>query len=283
MSSHSNRADGRLPSQIRSLTCSVGNLKEASGSSFVKWGNCSVFCSVNGPHQRATSSGTMSESGALECDVRFAPFAMGLPVATIPPSSSSTSNMETKNEVSARSLMATYGDDANKRALNVLERNLSNVMKDSLESSIRLECYPKAVISLRVVILQSGGGDILSGIDIAACIIAGSLALADANVELYDLVAACNVALISSPSPSSSSTIVVDPSSEEYVDAKGTLALARLPCVDKTTQLWFEGRVDKDVVVDMIRLGEETTSYIRDNFMKECLKEKVQRLMQTKA
>jgi exosome complex component MTR3 len=58
-------------------------------------------------------------------------------------------------------------------------------MRDALEVSVNLDKFPKSVIDVYALVLEDDGSAL------AAAIICGSLALADAGVELYDIVSAC--------------------------------------------------------------------------------------------
>jgi len=51
---------------------------------------------------------------------------------------------------------------------------------------VRLEAFPKSEVDVFVIVLQDAGAAL------AAAITAASLALADAAVEMYDLVTACS-------------------------------------------------------------------------------------------
>ena len=67
-------------------------------------------------------------------------------------------------------------------------------MKASIESAVKLSSYPKSVISLHIMILESDV--VLSGNnchynDYNAAVIVASLALADASIEMYDIVSSC--------------------------------------------------------------------------------------------
>ena len=76
------------------------------------------------------------------------------------------------------------------------ERQLSTQLKDALTSSIRLDLYLKANISLTVNIMKSSQSlenedddDVIShAMDLSAAINGSSLALIDAGIELYDVV-----------------------------------------------------------------------------------------------
>jgi len=66
------------------------------------------------------------------------------------------------------------------------ERDYSKLMEQALEAAVRLEAFPKSEVDVFVIVLQDAGAAL------AAAITAASLALADAAVEMYDLVTACS-------------------------------------------------------------------------------------------
>ena len=112
---------------------------------------------------------------------------------------------------------------------------------------MQLDAFPKHELRLHAHVLQADGGEL------AAMIVAASLALADAGVPLNDLVPACTVAqpplpLRSAPSSSpppraaaSSSAAarqpsVLDPCASELRAAAGVLTLALAPSTREATQ-----------------------------------------------
>ncbi len=60
---------------------------------------------------------------------------------------------------------------------------MSSVLEQALSPAVMLEKLPKCVVSIYVVVLERDGGEL------AAAITAASVALADAAVEMYDVVA----------------------------------------------------------------------------------------------
>ena len=42
--------DGRRPRELRKVTCNLGALQQADGSSYIEQGNTKVLASVYGPH-----------------------------------------------------------------------------------------------------------------------------------------------------------------------------------------------------------------------------------------
>ncbi|XVF46316.1 hypothetical protein PTKIN_Ptkin03bG0017800 [Pterospermum kingtungense] len=66
-------------------------------------------------------------------------------------------------------------------------KEFSSMLHKALEGAIMLETFPKATVDVFALVLESGGGDLPVVISCA------SLALADAGIMMYDLVAAVSV------------------------------------------------------------------------------------------
>ena len=67
------------------------------------------------------------------------------------------------------------------------ERDLSGTVQAALQSAVQRHTFPKSNVDVYCLVLESGGSDA------AVAITAVSLALADAGIEMYDLVSACSV------------------------------------------------------------------------------------------
>lgn len=67
------------------------------------------------------------------------------------------------------------------------ERDLSSTVQAALEAAVLLHQFPKANVDIYCLVMEAGGSEA------AVAITAASLALADAGIEMYDLVAACQV------------------------------------------------------------------------------------------
>jgi exosome complex component MTR3 len=67
------------------------------------------------------------------------------------------------------------------------ERELSLLLQQTLEASVRLDLLTKSTVDMYVTVLASDGG--VTG----AAVVCASLALANASIELFDLVSACTV------------------------------------------------------------------------------------------
>ncbi len=130
------------------------------GSAYLEMGNTKVLCSVVGP-TLGNSSSLMTcdlEGGVFQCEVHYASNLVDVDIA----------GMTRQNLAS-------------------IEKRLSEAMTNALESSILLHLYPKALISIHAVILQSSVNDLSSLIN------CGSLCLMNASIELKDIVSAYSV------------------------------------------------------------------------------------------
>lgn len=204
-------------------------VSDSIGSSYVKIGKSMVICSVHGPQSRTYANNIhLNDSiGIFECECHYAPFA--------------------------------YNDDIDKRKKNELERNMTFIIKDSLEKSVKLEKYPKTSILLYIVILQS---DELEN-DTSTAINAGSLALADASIELSDLVTSC--------------TISNNDKDNYSNDLEGMCMIAFMLSLEEITQIWFQGRLDVNEIVNMTNQAKQKCLMIKD-IMRQKLIEKVLKL-----
>ena len=67
------------------------------------------------------------------------------------------------------------------------EQEAAAVLQSSLEAAVQLDSFPKSVVNINCVIMESAGSEL------ALLITAASLALADAAIPMFDLVAACQI------------------------------------------------------------------------------------------
>ncbi|KAK3855101.1 hypothetical protein Pcinc_038477 [Petrolisthes cinctipes] len=147
------RTDGRSPADTRKHFLSVGLISEAKGSSYVEAGNTKVCCGVYGPRDVQRGS-DFKMSCQVVCQVKMSPFSC--PVR-LPPAS---------------------GDR---------DREMSRQLKNALESVIILDKFPKSEIDVYITVVEDGGGLL------AACVTAAGLALAHANIDMYDIVVGASV------------------------------------------------------------------------------------------
>ena len=237
----------RGPLALRRLCLETSILSNASGSALVELGHTKVLCRVEGPSTtESNSSNTNMDEGVLQCIVKYAPL-MG-----IKPESSVGNTATTLD-----SQHVTMGR-LNSITMKV-EADLSSNLHAALLPSVPLEQFSKCLLNVQITILQDDGSAL------SACIVAASLALADANVELYDIVTSCTVAVLGSQ-------IVADPTEDELAAADASVILAVLPNWKDVT-LWHQsGKLSGDhatQAVDLCRDGCRTLQ----RFMRQCLVE----------
>ncbi|KAL0583356.1 hypothetical protein ABG067_006736 [Albugo candida] len=226
------RADGTRTSidQIRATYMQVGLIHNAAGSAYVELQGTKVICAVYGPRNDPRGRRTFHEDGQLICDVKFAPFAEH-----------------------NHSRSPGQGPD---------ELDYSQIVTKALLPAIFLDKLPKCVVSCFVVILQSDGSDL------AAAIMAASLALADAAIEMCDVVTACTAGIIDDK-------VVVDPCKSEEQRSQGNAMLAILPSLQKVTFVMQEGTITHEQLEDILNVCKVACSNALKKRMKVALTQNV--------
>lgn len=227
-------AEKSFKKAIASLSCEVGVVHGSSGSAYIDTGGATVMCSVHGPS--TAQRGAVEGVGILECSTRFAPF-------TSRPKASETAGEST----------------AGGNQMTTFEKYLSQMAKDGLERSVRLELYPKMVISLAFVVLKSSGN---TGTDLAAIITCGSLALVDALIETIDIVTSSSVGVSASPA---APQFVLEPTSNSTIT--GSLTIAMLPSLHEISHLYCEGQIDSELMPLLVSTARSSASSLRDGIV----------------
>ena len=235
----------RSPLALRRLCLETSILSTASGSALVELGHTKVLCRVEGPITATDSfSNTNMDEGVLQCVVKYAPLVGIKPQSSV----GNTVTALDSQQVSAGRLNA---------VTMKLESDLTSNLHAALLPSIPMDQFPKCLLTVSITILQDDGSAL------SASIVAASLALADANVELYDMVASCTVAILGT-------TVLADPTEDEMAVADASVVLAILPSWKDVT-LWYQsGKLSGDLAaqaVDLCRDGCRTMQ----RFMRTCL------------
>uniref|UniRef100_A0A8C5K3U3 Exosome component 6 n=1 Tax=Jaculus jaculus TaxID=51337 RepID=A0A8C5K3U3_JACJA len=101
---------------------------------------------------------------------------------------------------------------------------------------------------------ERGGGPAGGGSALAAALTAAALALADAGVEMYDLVVGCGLSLTPEPTP----TWMLDPTRLEEEHAAAGLTVALMPVLNQVAGVLGSGEgAQTDSWADAVRLGLE--------------------------
>jgi exosome complex component RRP41 len=194
------RTDGRGIDDLREVKITVGTVKNADGSAFIEFGKNKILAAVYGPREVHPKHLAQSDRCVLRCRYHMSPF----------------STDTRKNPAPSRR-----------------EVEISKVMREALEPSLMLEDYPRAAIDVFVEVLQSDGGSRCAGITAAA------VALADAGINMRDLVAACAAGKVDEK-------IVLDINDTEDKEGGADMPVAYMPRLDQVTLLQLDGRLTPD-------------------------------------
>jgi len=227
-----NRNDGRGLGEFRQIFMKTGVISQASGSAYMEMHNTKVICGVYGPRQSTKGQQEFSDVGKLVCDFKYATFSCN-----------------------------------NQRrgfAPDVEERENSMLMLQALEGAVRLDRFPKSAVEVFVLVIQNDGGAL------SAAITCASLALADAGIEMYDLVTACTACAIVHK-------VVLDPSAEEEKSQQAALLLARMPSLNEVTQILMVGEVEQQAVAEGVELCtdgcDKLYAILRDTLVESTLRQ----------
>ena len=194
---HGKRSDGRGIDDLRSIKITVGVIKNADGSAFIEFGKNKIIVAVYGPREVHPKHMALPDRCVLRCRYHMSPF----------------STDTRKNPAPSRR-----------------EVEISKVIRESLEPSLILSDYPRAVIDVFVEVLQADGGSRCAGI------IAASVALADAGINMRDLVSACAAGRLGD-------YIVLDINDLEDKEGDADMPVAYLPNVEQITLLQLDGKL----------------------------------------
>ena len=110
------------------------------------------------------------------------------------------------------------------------ETEISKVIREALEPALILEDYPRAAIDVFIEVLQADGGSRCAGIT------AASVALADAGINMRDMVSACAAGKVDDK-------IVIDINDTEDKEGGADMPVAFLPNLKKITLLQLDGEL----------------------------------------
>ncbi|GAA0153597.1 exoribonuclease [Lithospermum erythrorhizon] len=140
-------------------------------------------------------------------------------------------------------------------------KELSSMLHKALEGAIILDSFPKTTVDVFALVLESGGSDLPVVISCA------SLALADAGIMLYDLVASASVSCLGK-------NLVIDPITEEESYQDGGLMITCMTSRNEVTQLTVTGEWSTSKINEAMGLCLDACSKL-GTIMRSCLKDTV--------
>src|ERR671921_668494 len=189
------RTDGRTADELREIKLTVGVVKNADGSAFIEFGKNKIVAAVYGPRGVHPKHMALPDRCVLRCRYHMSPF----------------STDTRKNPAPSRR-----------------EIEISKVIREALEPALMLEDYPRAAIDVFVEVLQADGGSRCAGIT------AASIALADAGINMRDIVASCAAGKVDEK-------IVLDINDTEDKEGGADMPVAYMPHLEQVTLLQLDG------------------------------------------
>ncbi len=189
------RLDGRKWDELRPISLQVGLMKNADGSAYIEWGKNKIMAAVYGPKEVHPKHQVLPDRALLRCRYHMAPFSVD----------------ERKNPAPSRR-----------------EIEISKVIREALVPAVIVEDYPRTAIEVWVEVLQSDGGSRVAGIT------AASLALADAGINMRDLVVGCSCGIIDNH-------VVADLDDTEDKEGSGDMPVAIMPNLGLVSLLQVDG------------------------------------------
>ena len=224
------RKDGRTCDKFRNVFMQVGVIKQARGSAYMEFHQgTKILCAVYGPRQ-ISAKNEFSDTGRLQCEYKIAQFAR-----------SRRSNTTATNQHESEEI----------------ENGIH--MREALEVSLHLDKYPKSVIDVYCFVLEDNGSALSAAVSCA------SLALANAGIEMYDMVSACSTSELEGQ-------IIVDPTSHEYKYASGGMVCGFMTNLNEVTQLSQVGDMSYQKVNEAMDLCIDGCSKLYQ-IMQQCLLE----------
>lgn len=127
------------------------------------------------------------------------------------------------------------------------EKDLSLMLQESLRPAVCLHRYPRSQVEVNVMVLENSGAVLSHAITCA------SLALADAGIEMYDLVLGCSIR-------QDGASYMVDPTyleengcSSGGEDNQGRLTVAFLPSLNQISGLQSDGEMAEETLTAGVR------------------------------
>ncbi|MBI2653218.1 exosome complex exonuclease Rrp41 [Candidatus Woesearchaeota archaeon] len=225
------RIDGRGFDETRPIEAKVGVIQRADGSAMFKIGNTWAYAAVYGPRNLHPKFLQDPQRGILRCNYNMMPF--------------SSSGERVRPGGSRRS------------------KEISLVTEKALLPVLDLEEFPNSVVDVFIELPQTEAGSRCAGI----C--AASMALADAGLNMKDLVCAVSLGRVDDKL-----LIDLDYSEESYKDGPvADIPIAMMPNSSKVTLLQMDGEISKEELMELLEKSRKVLMDIYE-VQKRALKEK---------
>lgn len=229
---YTKRFDGRKMDETRPVEAKVGVIARANGSALFRSGKTVAYAAVYGPRELHPKFLQNPEKGVLRCHYNMMPFSG-------------------------------HGDrvrpGGGRRA-----KEISMVITNALTSLVDLSDYPNAVVDVFVELPQTDAGTR------CAAITAAAMALADAGIEMTDLVSSVAVGKVGG-----SILADLDYAEEAYEEHGGStdIPVAMIPSTGEITLLQMDGEVTREDLKKALELAKKVCNDLYE-VQKKALKDR---------
>lgn len=122
------------------------------------------------------------------------------------------------------------------------EMEIAAALKQALSVVVRAELYPKSTIEVHVLVIEDDGGAL------PTAIVAATMALLCASIELFDLVSAVRVV-------ERDGALLVDPTAVEEEEARGSIIVAHSASLNEVTYVSSSGELDNTMMTKAMGLA----------------------------
>ena len=223
------RIDGRDWEDMRPMSAKVGVIPRADGSAMFRIGKTTAYAAVYGPKELHPRFLQDPSTGILRCDYNMLPFSG-------------------------------HGDRV-RPGTSRRSREIAMVMQNALLPVLDLTAYPNAVVDIFVDLPETDAGTR------CAAITAASMALADAGLNMKDLVCAVAVGKVGDK-------IVTDLNYDEEAFEGGStdIPVALIPSTGEITLLQIDGELSKEDLNNALTMAKKVCKKIYE-VQKQALKE----------
>jgi len=210
------RLDGRKMDEIRPISIKAGVIPRADGSCELRLGETIAIAAVYGPKKVLPKHLEEATRAYLNVEYKMSSF--------------STS-------------------ERNRPGPSRRSREISKVMKECLTPAIYLEKYPQTNIDVFVNVINANAGTRTAAIN------AASVALADAGIEMRDMV--CSIA-----GGRIEGKIAIDLFQDEDNFGEADLPVAMLPGTGEITLLQMDGDLTKSEIAEILEMSKKACEKI---------------------
>ena len=194
------RIDGRAADELRKISIKAGIIKNADGSAIIEFGKNKIIAAVFGPKEVHPKHMMRNDQAIIKCRYHMMPFST---------------------------------DTRKNPSLSRREIEISKVIREAIQPAIIMEDYPRTAIEVYIEILQSDGGSRCAAIN------AASVALADAGINMRDLITACAAG-------KADGKIILDVDDVEDKTGEADMPLSILPNLGTITLFQLDGCLSEE-------------------------------------